>query len=324
MKKYDVSSICNALVDFLVEANDSDVEALKLNKGVMHLVDDAAQQSVMDHFKDNNKTSELGGSSMNSIRTLAALGANTFFAGMIGKDELGQRVQARLDDLNIDSTLVENADFATGTCFVIITPDGERTMNTNLGASCHYDLSIVNEQAVKDSKIFHFCGYQWATDNQKAAIMKAIEIAEKNDGLVSFDVADPFVVNLNKDEFADLIAEHADVVFANQEEAKLLYGLSPEETAKKIMDTGAIAVVKLGAEGALVGKGGELIKIKPVKTEVVDTTGAGDMFASGFLFGLSQGKSLEECGNIAAAVASDVISRIGATVSDETIAKFKK
>ena len=122
----------------------------------------------------------------------------------------------------------------------------------------------------------------------------------------------------------NLIAEHADVVFANQEEAKLLYGLSPEETAKKIMDTGAIAVVKLGAEGALVGKGGELIKIKPVKTEVVDTTGAGDMFASGFLFGLSQGKSLEECGNIAAAVASDVISRIGATVSDETIAKFKK
>jgi sugar/nucleoside kinase (ribokinase family) len=324
MKKYDVSSICNALVDFLVEANDSDVEALKLNKGVMHLVDDAAQQSVMDHFKNSDKTSELGGSSMNSIRTLAALGANTFFAGMIGKDELGKRVQSRLDDLKINSTLVENADFATGTCFVIITPDGERTMNTNLGASCHYDLSIVNEQAVKDSKIFHFCGYQWATDNQKAAIMKAIEVAEDNDGLVSFDVADPFVVNLNKDEFADIIAEHADVVFANQEEAKLLYGLSPEETAKKIMDTGAIAVVKLGAEGALVGKGGDLIRIKPVKTEVVDTTGAGDMFASGFLFGLSQGKSLEECGNIAAAVASDVISRIGATVSSETIAKFKK
>ena len=125
--------------------------------------------------------------------------------------------------------------------------------------------SIVNEQAVKDSKIFHFCGYQWATDNQKAAIMKAIEIAEENDGLVSFDVADPFVVNLNKDEFANLIADHADVVFANQEEAKLLYGLSPEETAKKIMDTGAIAVVKLGAEGALVGKGGELIKNQTCK-----------------------------------------------------------
>ena len=93
MKKYDVSSICNALVDFLVEANDSDVEALKLNKGVMHLVDDAAQQSVMDHVDKSDKTSELGGSSMNSIRTLAALGANTFFAGMIGKDELGKRVK---------------------------------------------------------------------------------------------------------------------------------------------------------------------------------------------------------------------------------------
>ena len=110
--------------------------------------------------------------------------------------------------------------------------------------------------------------------------MKAIEIAEENDGLVSFDVADPFVVNLNKDEFQNLIAEHADVVFANQEEAKLLYGLSAEETVKKIMDTGAIAVVKLGAEGALVGKGGEVIKIDAVATTVVDTTGAGDMFAS--------------------------------------------
>ena len=324
MKKYDVSSICNALVDFLVEAKDSDIESLKLNKGVMHLVDDAAQQSVMDHFKNNEKTSELGGSSMNSIRTLAALGAKTFFAGMIGKDELGQRVKSRLDDLNIDSTLVENNEFATGTCFVMITPDGERTMNTNLGASCHYGLDIVDEAAVKESKIFHFCGYQWATDNQKAAIMKAIEIAKTNGGLVSFDVADPFVVNLNKDEFAKLITDHADVVFANQEEAKLLYGLSPEETAKKIMESGAIAVVKLGAKGALVGKDGELIQISPVETTVVDTTGAGDMFASGFLFGLSQDRSLEECGNIAAAVASDVISKIGASVSAETIAKFKK
>ena len=134
-------------------------------------------------------------------------------------------------------------------------------MNTNLGASCHYGLDIVDEALLKESKIFHFCGYQWATDNQKAAIMKAIEIAKTNGGLVSFDVADPFVVNLSKDEFAKLITDHADVVFANQEEAKLLYGLSPEETAKKIMESGAIAVVKLGAKGALVGKDGGLFKL---------------------------------------------------------------
>ena len=144
MKKYDVSSICNALVDFLVEANDSDIEALGLDKGIMHLVDDARQEVVMSHFKDHKTETELGGSSMNAIRTLAALGANTFFAGMVGKDELGKRVEDRMNSLGIDSTLVENGEFSTGTCFVLITPDGERTMNTNLGASCHNSNSIVN------------------------------------------------------------------------------------------------------------------------------------------------------------------------------------
>ncbi len=322
MKTLDVTSICNALVDILVTASEQDIQSLKLNKGIMHLVDDARQQEVIAHFKNTAKTEELGGSSMNAIRTLAALGSRTSFAGAIGHDTFGELIQKRMGALGIASHLVKN-DAHTGLCFILVTPDGERTMNTSLGASCIYDESIVNEQEIKNAKIFHFSGYQWATPSQIRAIKRALEAAKAADTLISFDVADPFVVRNCRSEFVKLIEDYADIVFANREEAHLLYESTPEAACNRIADSGAIAVIKLGAEGALIGKGKDRYAIKPVPTKVVDTTGAGDMFASGFLYGVVQGKSLEACGNIAATLASDVISRLGASVSPEGLAKAK-
>lgn len=321
MKSIDVVSICNALIDILVEVKEEDVEKLKLRKGIMHLVDDEHQAGVASKFSDHPKTEELGGSSLNAIRTLSQLGVKTAFAGMIGKDKFGELIKSRMSELGIQAILQDSPQAATGSCFILITPDGERTMNTNLGASCLFDESLVPYDQIQKARIFHFCGYQWGSKSQIQAIQKALDYAQTHKTLISFDVADPFVVESHQGTFIDTIDQYADIVFANREEAQLLYGSTPEAACDRICETGATAVIKLGAEGALLGKGERRARIKPFPTKVVDTTAAGDMFAAGFLYGQAKGASLEKSGEIAALLASDVISRIGAKISPTAIAK---
>lgn len=321
MKTLDVVGICNALVDILIEVQEDDIKTLGLKKGVMHLVDAPAQKKLLEYFNGRDHAVELGGSAMNAIRTLASLGRKTAFAGMVANDSFGERIKGRMQELGITGTLGHSSE-PTGSCVILITPDGERTMNTHLGASRLYTDAQVPADHIRAGRILHFCGYQWDTDGQKSAIKKSVTLAKEHETLISFDVADPFVVDRNRDEFARVIREDADIVFSNREEAKMLYG-SPEKAAEEIADAGAIAVIKLGADGAMVRKGRDVHMIKPVPTKVVDTTAAGDMFAAGFLYGLSCGKPLDICGQMAATAASDVISRIGAKVSETALAKVK-
>lgn len=319
MKNYDVVSVCNALVDIIFEANDRDLEKYKFTKGNMHLVDRQVQEALIKDFSGREIAQELGGSAMNAIRTLATLGKKVCFAGMIAQDTFGSLIEKKIKNLKITGHLNTSVDENTGTCMVLVTPDGERTMVTYLGASRLYDSRHIPREVIKDSKYFHFCGYQWDTEGQKTAIMEAMKLAKDHGTMISFDVADPFAVSNHREDFLQVIRENADIVFANKEEAKLLYGLNPEETAKKITADGAIAVIKLGSEGAIICKDKQMVQVQPVKTQVVDTTAAGDMFASGFLYGLCDDRELDECGRIAATLASDVISRYGAVVSEKAI-----
>jgi sugar/nucleoside kinase (ribokinase family) len=348
-KSIDCISVCNALMDVLIPTEDADLKTLGLNKGVMHLVDSARQQFVHDYYaakastKSNTstginseinsginseinsgitQTEELGGSSLNAIRTLASLGHKTHFSGMINNDVFGKRIEERLNDLGIHANLHKHTSEATGTCLILISPDGERTMNTNLGASRLYSKNLVPDSEIRAARIFHFSGYQWDTPEQKDAIKTAISIAKASNTLVSFDIADPFVVSRNRADFEKIIREDADIVFANREEAKLLFESTPESAASKIAQLGKTAVVKLGAEGALVAKDGFMEKVSPVKTNVVDTTGAGDMFAAGFLHGILIKSDLRECGFFGATLASDVISRFGATLSKDVLLRL--
>ena len=319
MKSLDVVGICNALVDILIQAQDADLKHLGLTKGVMHLVDSNRQEQVLKHFGSTPHAIELGGSAMNAIRTLAQLGRRTAFAGMIGEDHFGERIATRMEQLGIAGHL-GTSDETTGSCVILITPDGERTMNTHLGASRMYGLSEVPHDAIANAHVLHFCGYQWDTEGQMAAIRQALATAKRHQTLVSFDVADPFVVERHRDAFHELIASSADIVFANREEARLLYGGSAEAAAQAIVHAGAIAVIKLGGDGALIQRGDETHLVEAVATTVVDTTAAGDMFAAGFLYGFTGGRNLSQCGRMAARIASDVISRVGATVSDVALA----
>lgn len=323
MKTYDVVGICNALVDILIKVEEDDIKALGLTKGIMHLVDAPRQLEVLTHFHAHPNTLELGGSAMNAIRTLAQLGKKTAFAGMVSDDEFGERIIKRMQQLQIAGHLGRSHE-KTGSCVILITPDGERTMNTHLGASRLYGEAEVPHSEIAASKLLHFCGYQWDTDGQKSAIGKAVATAKAHETIVSFDVADPFVVDRNRETFLKVIAEDADVVFSNKEEARMLFGSTPEDAAARIAQMGAVAVIKLGAEGALVRRGDEVHRIKPVPTQVMDTTAAGDMFAAGFLYGYTSGKPLAVCGKMAATMASDVISRVGATVSDAALAEVAK
>lgn len=324
MKSYDITSVCNALMDVLIEISEDDLRQLGLAKGVMHLVDSPKQRAVLQHFKHKPKITELGGSAMNAIRTLARLGHRTVFAGMVNDDEFGRHIKEKMLSLGIKALLGGHTNESTGTCLILITPDGERTMNTNLGASRLYDETHIPHTEIAQSHVFHFCGYQWDTKDQKAALTSSINTARDNNTIISFDLADPFVVDRNRQDFIDLIETEADIVFANREEARLLYNSTPEDTARKIASTGSIAVVKLGADGAIVVKGSEEYYIKPVKTNVVDTTAAGDMFAAGFLHGFLRGKRIDWCGNAAAILASDVISRVGAVVSENALTFVKQ
>lgn len=321
-KKYDVVAICNALVDILVTAEEKHIKELGLTKGIMHLVDASQQKKLLQHFSDKPKTLELGGSAMNAMRSLANLGSQVVFAGMIGKDEFGELIHERMHSLGIVPKLLWS-EAATGSCAILITPDGERTMNTCLGASCLFDESIVPDQEIAEAKIFHFCGYQWDTAAQKKAITQAMDTAKAHGTLISFDLADPFVVNRHREEFLGIIKDYADIVFANKAEAELLSQGSPEQTAKHIASLDALAIIKLGAEGAMVQQGQKTTRIAPVATTVIDTTAAGDMFAAGFLYGMTKGWPLETCGKAAATLASDVISRVGARVSDQGFAAVK-
>ncbi len=323
VKDHDVVGICNALVDILIKADDADIKALGLTKGIMHLVDAPRQAAVLNHFGKTQQVVELGGSAMNAIRTLAQLGQKTVFAGMVARDDFGGKIEVRMAQLGIKASLGHSQE-PTGSCVILVTPDGERTMNTHLGASRLYGEAQVPHADIKASKVLHFCGYQWDTDGQKHAIKTAMATAAASDTLVSFDVADPFVVDRYRDEFLQVISEHADVVFSNKEEAKMLFGTTPAEAAQRIAATGAIAVIKLGAEGALIQQGSQVYQVAVVPTTVVDTTAAGDMFAAGFLYGLTRGKPLPVCGQMAARIASDVISRVGATVSDAALADLAR
>ncbi len=325
-KTLDVISVCNALMDVVYEATDADLQTLQLHKGRMQMIDSVQQEKLHTYFSGKQTSTELGGSSLNAVRALALLHRSAAFAGVVSDDMFGQKIRAAFEQIGIASRLQNSTADVTGTCIVAVTPDGERTMSTNLAASCLFGPEIVPYQDIARAKILHISGYQWGgTDSQKAAILKAMDHAKEHHTLVSFDLADPFMVIHNRDAFAKTIVSHADIVFANEEESRLLFDLSPEETGKKIAAAGAIAVMKLGKRGAYIHapNAAHGFYQDSVLTSVVDTTGAGDMFAAGFLFGLLQEKPLSECALSAATLASDVISRYGATLSEDVLQKLR-
>lgn len=319
----DVTAMENALVDLLVRAEDSDLKELGMKKGVMQLVEAGAQVRVLANLGKLTTQVELGGSAANALRGIAVLGGRTSYSSAVGYDTYGKVFSDRLEELAILNRLavVEGGD--TGTCLVVVTPDGERTMNTHLGACRSYKKDHLPLEDIKRSKIFFTTGYVWDTPNQIEAVESAIRAAVNSNAKVALDIADPFVVARSGDAIREHMNGTISLFFANAEEARMLVGCKGADAARILGEKVEIAVVKDGANGAYIAHQGKVIHVPTERVNVVDTTGAGDMFAAGFMYGLTREYPLEVCGKIATILASDTITHLGVRLSPNVCERVK-
>jgi len=314
-----VYGIGNPLIDIIVPVEDQDLVDLGIHKGTMTLIDVKRHAELLAFAKARHLSYSCGGSCPNTIITLASLGIKATLAGKVGTDENGDIYSNRLDALHLGNELARTDKQPTGSTVILVTPDSERSMNTFLGANRLYCKDDVIEQTVKEADFFHFTGYMWDTTSQQNAIMHALEIAKANDTTVTFDIADPFAVGRYREKFLSLISDYCDIVFANSEEARILFdNYDPYECCRSMGKLCRTAIVKNGKKGSFICYDHQVTRI-PVKGSVtpVDTTGAGDTYASGFIYGLCTNHSVEESGMIASVLAGEIISQFGAQFSQE-------
>ena len=313
-----IYGIGNPLIDFLCYADESDIDSLSLHKGTMLLIDKNKRSEILSRMENRQKTISCGGSCPNTMVTLRMLGIETTLAGGVGDDEYGEMYRQRLRESGVtDETVTFNA--ATGTSIILLTNDRERTMNTFLGANRMFDEDNVNEKSAASASIFYFTGYMWDTDSQRRAVRKALSIAKANNVKVAFDLADPFAVGRYRSDFLDLVENSADIVFANSEEARFLFNnYDAYECCRSMGKLAEIAVVKNGKNGSYISDHGKMYEIPLYgTTKPIDTTGAGDTYAAGFLYGYEKGYSPEVSGKIASFLAGEIISQLGAQFSSE-------
>ena len=320
----NVYGIGNPLIDCLSKIDEKELEMLSLTKGTMLLVNHDKRKQILDLIKNRDTRYSCGGSCPNTMVTLRMLGINTTLAGGIGNDEEGRIYRERLRESGVNDELV-SFDSPTGTSIILLTEDKERTMNTFLGANRLFDSDYVNEKTAADASLFYFTGYMWDTDSQRRAVRKVLDIARKNNITVAFDIADPFAVARYRNDFLDIIKDYASIVFANSEEARFLFdNYDAYECAKSMGKLARIAIVKNGKSGSYISYGQKMISIPLYgTTKPVDTTGAGDTYAAGFLYGYLSGYSVETSGRIASYLAGEIIGQIGAQFDTARIAAIK-
>lgn len=313
MPKFDVLAIGNAIVDILARCDDAFLSENAIIKGAMNLID--AERAGLLYSKMGPAVEASGGSAGNTAAGVAGFGGKAAYFGKVAEDQLGQIFQHDIRAQGVHyQTKPEGTQPPTARSMIFVTPDGERSMNTYLGACVELGPEHVEEDVVAESKVTYFEGYLWDPPRAKEAIREAARIAHENGREVSMTLSDPFCVGRYRSEFLDLMTSGTvDIVFANKQELLSLYETEDFELALgRIAVDCKLAAVTLSEEGAIVVRGKERVKIDAFAIEeLVDTTGAGDLFASGFLYGYTQGRSLEECGKLGCLAAAIVIQQIG-------------
>jgi sugar/nucleoside kinase (ribokinase family) len=314
MKK--VLGIGNALVDVLIRIeSDALLEELGLAKGSMTLVDQDQVNAVLEKTKQYDKQKSSGGSAANAINGLARLGVDTGYIGKIGDDEFGRFFDADMQEKKVETQLL-NGNQQTGKCVVLISPDGERTFATYLGAAVELDKSDLTPPMFSNGfDYFHLEGYLV----QNTEMLEQAARLAKDAGLkIAIDLASFNMVEAFKDFIHRIVEEYVDVVFANEEEARVFSGHEdPEAAAEFIAKKTDIAVVKCGGDGSVIMRGDKKFKVNPIEATVVDTTGAGDLYAAGFFFGLANDYPLDACGKIGSILGGNVVQVIGAKMDEE-------
>ncbi|RZO45407.1 MAG: adenosine kinase [Proteobacteria bacterium] len=313
MEKFDVYGVCNPLIDLLSHIPDSFLKKNGIEKSIMHLISIEEQQRLLRGLSADKLSVESasGGSGANSMIGIAQLGGRTAFSGKIGRDEHGKIYREKLEDLGVSARLGEG-DGSTGSSLILVSDDGCRTMNTYLGMGQELQVPDIDAEVIKVSKYLYLTGYLWDTESQKKAVRAALDEAKRVETKVALSLSDPFCVKRHKEDFKSLLQGYASMVFSNQEEAFTLLQTDVTQEAVDIMSKWTETVVlTLGANGAIISHLGQTYYIDPFPIRVEDTTGAGDAFAAGFLFGMTHEFSPLDSGRIGAVLAGAVIEQTG-------------
>lgn len=312
-KKYDVVGIGNAIVDVISACEEEFLTQHQMRKGTMALIDEAQAEYLYDQMGAATECS--GGSVANTLAGMAQLGAKTAFIGKVKNDQLGRIFRHDMKAIGIDF-IGEPAQKGkpTARCLISVTPDGERTMNTYIGACADVQPEDIDGEVLKQGKYLLIEGYLWDQPHAKQAIRQAIELAKQSDVKIAFSLSDVFCVERHRTEFQQLVAHELDIVFANEHELLALYEYPTlERCMAHLREHVELACVTRGGKGSfmLTPEVDTVIAPAPVH-EVVDSTGAGDLYAAGVLYGLSQGWPLERAGALGSRCAADIIQQFGA------------
>lgn len=311
---YDIVGMGNALVDIMVKVDDDFIEGLAVSKGGMSLSTSENQSRILDALADHSRKISSGGSAANTIHGIGVLGGKTYYLGRVANDAYGRHYSEdmKICGVGFPGSGAETA--GTGTSVVLITPDSQRTMITHLGVSSTLHPDNVDETIINAAKMVYIEGYLWMEDESMAAALKMTKIARKEGVLVAFTLSDKIVIDMFKDGLADFIRWNVDILFCNETEAHALAGTTDTEAAfTELQGMADKLFLTLGSKGALVGQAGrDKVYVKVFPVDVVDTTGAGDLYAAGVLYGLLKEHSLEEAAIIGSYCASQVVTHLGA------------
>ena len=311
--KYDVAGLGNAIMDVIAAVDDRFLLTHGIAKGAMTLIDEFRAEEL--HRALAHGVQSAGGCAANTMTGIASLGGRAVFLGKVCDDALGARFGESLNAADVHhSTPRANGGSPTASSIIAVTPDGQRSMNTYLGACREMAPEDVNVAEIAAAKILYIEGYLWDAEAAKQASRKAIKAAKQAGAQVALSLSDSFCVGRFRDEFLELIHHDLDIVFANEDEAKSLFETEELDLViERLKAWGGLAAITRSEKGSIVVKGAALhtVAAAPV-AKVVDTTGAGDLYAAGFLFGLARGKDLADCARLGSLAAAEVISHYGA------------
>lgn len=314
----DVVCIGNAIVDIIAHTDDQFLSKHAMTKGAMRLIDESAAQSLYIMMGPAIELS--GGSAANTAAGIGSFGGRAGYFGKVRNDEFGAVFRHDIEAAGVVyRTLAATEGPGTARCLILVTPDGQRTMNTYLGACTNLGPEDVDHDLIGTAKITYLEGYLYDLPRAKEAFRVAAEIAHAGERQVSLTLSDAFCVERHRAAFLDLAANHIDILFANEVEITTLFEINDLASAiERVRTTVGLGVITRSAEGSLIVAGQQVIEIQAADVDrVVDTTGAGDLYAAGFLFGLARGESLRRCGELGSQAAAEIISHDGARLQIE-------
>lgn len=314
--KYELYGLGNPLMDLLVEVDEAEFSRFNLKKGQFHLVSKEDFMRIKGDLLGKEVTFSPGGSTSNVISIFTMLGGKGYFCGKVGNDGVADYYEKEMNDLGIKTKLIRGKEL-TGTAITFITPDSERTFAVYLGDALNMNKGDVDLEALRESKALFVGGYELEDPNLREVTLYAMNFAKKHNIMICIDLADPGIIEREKKLLRHIVDEYADIVFSNEAEATALTGsVSAEDALDYMAKLCQVVVVKLGNRGSVIKEGERTVRIKGIKVDAIDTTGAGDIYAGAFIYAYLKGHDLEVAGNLGSFLAASVVTQIGARLQE--------